>query len=151
VIDAGGTLLVAGQGDVLKKLKGKWNSHPDIEIMESVSSKLVPSLLEKSDVGLLPMPDKRIWNIASPLKLVEYAASGLLVAGIDHEGNRPEIDAEWIFLAESMEEAIAMVLDEYSNIELRQKAREDAIQHFDWNSSAQIIENSLTKIITSRK
>ena len=46
------------------------------------------------------MPRTEIWSIASPLKLVEYAAAGLHVVGIDHEGHRWEGQEDWLHLIE---------------------------------------------------
>ena len=147
VIDVGGELLIVGKGDAIDKLSKSWGSHPNIKIVNSVSKEQIPSLLKHSDIGLLPMPNKDIWKIASPLKLAEYAASGLLVAGIDHEGNRPEFDAKWLFLAETLEEAIVLALNNYSDSNLRKVARKDAEKYFSWSNSVKIIEKTLQEII----
>ena len=48
----------------------------------------IAGLLSKHHIGLLPMPESKVWKIASPLKRSEYIASGLLVFGIDHPGHR---------------------------------------------------------------
>ena len=58
----------------------------------------VADLLSKCDVGLLPMPAGKVWKTASPLKLAEYAAAGLAVIGVDHEGHRMPESSQWIDL-----------------------------------------------------
>ena len=50
------------------------------------------------DIGLLPMPENKIWNLASPLKRSEYLASGMIVCGIDHSGHQIESSGDWIKL-----------------------------------------------------
>jgi len=50
----------------------------------------VYKIMDSCHIGIMPMPNKEIWRIASPLKLTEYAASGLIIIGNEHEGNRFE-------------------------------------------------------------
>ena len=46
-----------------------------------MEQKKVANILSKSHLGLLPMPETRLWSIASPLKRSEYAASGMMIFG----------------------------------------------------------------------
>jgi glycosyltransferase involved in cell wall biosynthesis len=146
ILKLGGKLCVVGKGDISRKMKIKWEHNPDIEILDSISNDLIPSLLHDSDVGLLPMPNQKIWRLASPLKLAEYAAAGLLVAGIDHQGNRLEFNPKWLFLADSMDAAIESTLTHISDIKLRKSARDDAINYLKWDKWVDKLELSLKSL-----
>ena len=50
--------------------------------------KEIKEILDNSHVGVLPMPKTPIWEIASPIKLVEYARFGLMTVGPKHSGNK---------------------------------------------------------------
>ena len=148
VLKAGGSLKIIGSGDIFKKMDKKWKSHKDVKIVGSVSNKQVKSFLNDSDIGLLPMPDRTVWRLASPLKLAEYASAGLLVAGIEHSGNDTTFNAEWLFLAPTLEEAIVRAMNEIENNELSETARRDAIKYFDWSISTGKLEEILHAVIT---
>ena len=94
------------------------------------------------------MPDRTVWRLASPLKLAEYASAGLLVAGIEHSGNDTTFNAEWLFLAPTLEEAIVRAMKEIENNELSATARRDAIKYFDWSISTGKLEEILHAVIT---
>ena len=49
------------------------------------------------------MPDKKVWKAASPIKLAEYMASGLLIIGQDHPGNKTKENEKWSFLIKGEE------------------------------------------------
>ena len=94
------TLSLAGYGDAVKKLQRHASEREGIEILGNLEPRDVPGLLAGHHIGMLPMPRTEIWSIASPLKLVEYAAAGLHVVGIDHEGHRWEGQEDWLHLIE---------------------------------------------------
>ena len=56
----------------------------------------VPKLLQECHIGLLPMEDKQVWNMASPLKMYEYAASGLVIVATDIPAHHIENVPKWI-------------------------------------------------------
>lgn len=150
VLKVGGTLKIVGSGNIMESMKRKWGDHEDIEMIDSVPNYQIPALLSDADVGLLPMPNKNIWKIASPLKLAEYAAAGLFVAGIDHCGHHVPFDAEWLFLSTTMEKAMMDAKQHIGSIEKGGKARSDAIHYMDWENSTRILEASLQRIIQNQ-
>jgi glycosyltransferase involved in cell wall biosynthesis len=81
-------LILVGEGDAFSGLQAIAENDASIEIKRTLPQETLASLLSKCHVGLLPMPERKIWTIASPLKRSEYAASGLLIYGIDHAGHQ---------------------------------------------------------------
>lgn len=92
-------LVVIGEGDAFEGLKRIAEGDDSFEVIPTMSQEKLAECLGKTHIGLLPMPETKIWRIASPLKRSEYMASGLLVFGIDHDGHRINSDqAEWMRL-----------------------------------------------------
>ena len=58
----------------------------------------VPSILSEADIGLLHLPNRPEWRGASPLKISEYAASGMCVISSDVSGLSEFRDEEWLTL-----------------------------------------------------
>ena len=90
---------------------------------------------------MLPMPRTEIWSIASPLKLVEYAAAGLHVVGIDHEGHRWEGQEDWLHLIEGgrgwIERAARTIMMLHRGGLERSKQAQAAAATRTWAASAQ--------------
>ena len=62
------------------------------------SNTAVPSILSEADIGLLHLPNRPEWRGASPLKISEYAASGMCVISSDVSGLSEFRDEEWLTL-----------------------------------------------------
>jgi len=93
-------LHLIGTGSAEDKLVEMAKSTGNIFHYESMSHNEISEFLKDCHVGCLPMPaDKKMWTIASPLKLSEYLSSGLIVVGIDHSGHRLNSDIESVFLS----------------------------------------------------
>ena len=83
-------LILIGEGDSFEGLQRMANTRNDMEVIASLPKVKLVEKLAESHIGLLPMPNSKVWTLASPLKRSEYAASGLLIFGIDHMGHRFE-------------------------------------------------------------
>lgn len=81
-------LILVGEGDAFSGLQAIAENDASIEIKQSLPKRELAELLSKCHIGLLPMPERKMWTIASPLKRSEYAASGLLIYGINHSGHQ---------------------------------------------------------------
>jgi len=81
-------LILIGEGDVFNQLQNISKSYDYIRVEQIMEQKLVAEILAKSHLGLLPMPETKLWSIASPLKRSEYAAAGMMIFGIDHLGHQ---------------------------------------------------------------
>jgi len=85
----GVNLLLFGEGNDSQRLA----SMTRVEGTGDVSSRLAGA-----DVGVLHLPNRDVWRHASPLKVAEYAASGLPVVCSDVSGLERYRDAEWLKL-----------------------------------------------------
>ncbi|MEC9161440.1 MAG: glycosyltransferase, partial [Candidatus Thermoplasmatota archaeon] len=92
------TLTLMGEGDALGALKRMAKGSDDVHVLGRLPQDEVAHRLGTSHLGLLPMPEHRAWSLASPLKRSEYLASGLMVAGIDHDGHRLSGESSFMHL-----------------------------------------------------
>ena len=90
-------LLLIGKGDAFQGLKKMSQNDDHLKVISTLPQKELAQKIAKAHIGLLPMPNSKVWALASPLKRSEYAASGLMIFGIDHQGHRfeNEIQPEW--------------------------------------------------------
>jgi glycosyltransferase involved in cell wall biosynthesis len=79
---------VCGNGDSVNIFEKKGNNYESLIIEGKIPHEEVLQILSKCHVGIMPMPDIPVWRISSTLKLAEYLASGLLIIGPDHPGNK---------------------------------------------------------------
>jgi len=92
-------VVFVGEGDLLPSLTALSEANEFIYVHETMAQYDLAELLGTCHVGLLPMPERTVWALASPLKRSEYLASGLLVFGIDHQGHRLDgVDSTWFNL-----------------------------------------------------
>ena len=63
-------LYLHGSGNLYSKLSSYENEN--IYLTESLDIDTLSNALTSYDVGFLPMPDQKIWRLASPLKRAEY-------------------------------------------------------------------------------
>lgn len=143
-IDA--TLHIHGSGDAVTRLQ---NIGIDgLEVTEAMPQNEVAKLLTKYDVGLLPMPEHKVWNLASPLKRSEYLGSGLVICGIDHEGHRIKESGNWLQLF-TQDEFIARTvswlkaLDRQLLTAFQKEARAYAEENLSWSHSVDVLESMI--------
>ena len=139
-------LHLIGEGDCYGQLKELGKIHDYIEVQHNIDQPKVAEILSKSHIGLLPMPNTKLWSIASPLKRSEYAASGMLIFGINHSGHTlPGYESmDWIKLVEQYNfhnDGIEWFKNlDVENIEKSSKsAREFAEQNLSWEKSVDIL------------
>ena len=143
------TLHIHGSGDAVKRLQ---NLNIDgLEVTEAVPQKEVARLLSKYDVGFLPMPENKVWNLASPLKRSEYFASGMIVCGIDHEGHQVENSGDWLRLFDEEDFIEGSVnwlkeLEPKDITDLQNDAREFAERNLGWEHSIEHLDQLIGKV-----
>jgi glycosyltransferase involved in cell wall biosynthesis len=141
-------LYLHGNGDLTSKLASLKNEK--IHVTETLNPDNLAQYLSGYDVGLLPMPDKRIWRLASPLKRGEYLASGMIALGINHTGHQIDNSGDWLVLFDE-NNFVQSCVDFIRNLDLahlRQSqinAREYAEANLDWSHSVAILEDILSK------
>lgn len=141
-------LHLIGTGTAEDKLVEMAKSSKNIFHYESMSHDEISKFIRKCHVGCLPMPaEKKMWTIASPLKLSEYLASGLIVVGIDHAGHKLSNGIDSIFLTnkdnfvKSSSGWIQSVIESQSFSKLSTGSRNYAESNLDWKlTSNEFIE-----------
>ena len=143
-------LHLIGEGDCYSQLEELGQIHDYIEVQSNLEQTKVAEILSKSHIGLLPMPNTKLWSIASPLKRSEYAASGMLIFGINHTGHRfsGNHSMDWIKLVEQYdfhEDGIKWMKSlDSTNLEKRAKsARLFAEQNLSWNQPVETLVEAL--------
>ena len=94
-------IRIIGEGDARKDLTKRALEIDGLEVLGRKNEKETKFTLSKSLVGILPMPDAPIWQMASTIKLVEYARNGLITVGPKHAGNSWGENPDWEFLSEN--------------------------------------------------
>ena len=98
------------------------------------------------DVGFLPMPEHKVWSLASPLKRSEYLASGMVVCGIDHSGHKIQGSGDWLHLSSQKDfitNSVAWIktLDRESLSALQKESRKYAEESLSWSHSVDALES----------
>tara|TARA_B100001741_G_scaffold200093_1_gene165176 strand:+ start:423 stop:1466 length:1044 start_codon:yes stop_codon:yes gene_type:complete len=143
-IDA--TLHIHGEGDAVNQLKNI--RLEGLEVTGPIGQEELAKKMSTYDVGLLPMPENKVWNLASPLKRSEYLASGLVVCGIDHSGHRLKDAGDWLQLFEQ-DDYIKQSIDWLSSFDRQQldanqkDAREYAEKYLSWSHSVDALESMI--------
>ena len=84
----GGKVIVMGDGDCREYFLNVSSRYANLEYHGNITDKReLQNILEECHVGIMPMPDIEIWNIASSIKLPEYLSKGMLIVGVNHPGN----------------------------------------------------------------
>jgi hypothetical protein len=116
----------------------------------------VSEILSRCHIGLLPMPDRRVWRLASPLKRSEYAASGLLIYGIEHNGHLFENQEklEWMRLVKQHDfhdEGVKWIqtLDSERLVKLGLDARRFAEENLSWKHTVDVLEKVIHSCSTN--
>jgi glycosyltransferase involved in cell wall biosynthesis len=143
-IDA--TLHIHGIGDAINRLK---NIDLDgLEVTRSIAQNKLVNLLSTYDIGLLPMPVNKVWNLASPLKRSEYLASGLVVCGVDHSGHQLNDSGDWLQLFEQksfIKDTVNWIasLDRQLLTAHQKEARAYAEGNLSWSHSIDALESMI--------
>ena len=139
-----------GEGSAVKEIKRRCSSDPSLFIYKpSLAHGEIHEELGKHHIGVLPMPERKVWALASPLKRGEYLASGLMVVGIDHDGHRLQgVDEKWFHLNSepSLTDSIYGLFNNLSEEEfsiMSKEAQNYAIEHLSWDGTVQMLISQL--------
>lgn len=149
-------LIIIGSGDCFDQLNTISLGDENIEVHSSMPQTDVSEKLSRCHIGLLPMPDRRVWRLASPLKRSEYAASGLLIYGIDHNGHLFENQEklEWMRLVKQHDfhdEGVKWIqtLDSERLVKLGLDARRFAEENLSWKHTVDVLEKVIHSCSTN--
>ena len=149
-------LRIFGEGPALPKFKEAAKSSEKYEILGRVRFNEVPDLLSDCHIGLLPWPPSPAFSTSSPIKLFEYAASGLVIVGTNVESNIPFDGNEWFRIAdkmnisESMFDAIKKLIIEDRLVPLGGLSRSEAEERFSWKNVTEDLHSLLITLIGSK-
>jgi len=139
-----------GEGTAVEEIKQRCNSIPNLFTYKtSMDHGDIHEELGKHHIGVLPMPEKKIWTLASPLKRGEYLASGLMVVGLDHDGHRLQgVDEKWFHLSSkpALTSSIYNLFKDLSGEEfdfMSLEAQNYAMNHLSWDVSVQTLVSRL--------
>jgi len=113
----------------------------------------VASRLAAADIGVMHLPNRDVWKQASPLKVAEFAASGLPVVASDVSGLEPYREAEWMTLIplgddlvckQTLHALCALPLEERRR--LGALAREEAVRSMSWERCTESLHRMLLEV-----
>ncbi len=154
LISADCSMLIMGKGELSPIVKDLADSSELVDFYGHVPVSRVWEELEKSHVGILPMPRSGIWETSSPIKLAEYLAAGLLTIGPKHDGNDLQGENNWSLLSENDAwqldclEKINRVLSSGQWSNFSEEAIHSA-KFLDWDIIAEEMDNSLEEWLGS--
>jgi glycosyltransferase involved in cell wall biosynthesis len=136
-----------GSGDAVNQLRSI-----GARVDDACPSEQIPFVLSEADIGLMHLPDRPEWRGASPLKVSEYAASGMCVVCSDVSGLSEFRDEEWLSLVplgddDAFHSAINELLDcEISEIRKRgESAQIWARKYRDWSVCVSDLEKLINQ------
>ena len=124
-----GKFTIVGDGDLADFFRRVSEDDPDIIFLGRLESSELPMVVANSDYGILPLPDALEWRVGSPLKVMEFAASGLKCLTTDVKGTLPFSGESWILRADKhspIEEWRDLILSDLSEPERVSKERSEA-------------------------
>ncbi len=83
--------LVVGDGEArveLAELAARHGVGKRVVFTGKVPYEDIPAYIRAADIGILPFPNIRWWDVSSPLKLMEYLAVGINVVATDIRAHR---------------------------------------------------------------
>jgi len=137
-------ISIYGTGDFEKIIKRYSEHNKKITYYGTVNRIEIQRLLAGNHIGIMPMPDILVWNIASTLKLAEYMSAGLIIIGPKHEGNQINGEDIWNFLSpkeENWELDAVEQIKKYRNskwLDITKSAVKDS-KEYNWDNIAKIL------------
>ncbi len=151
ILGINATLKLIGEGDQLKELEFMSKERNWLEIIGKVEHSEIPRILSTMDIGLLPMGGEISWITASPIKLFEFAASGLVVIATDIEAHQIDNSESWlrkIGIETFVKDGVNLIQEKnfIENIKLNgQKAQQEALKRHSWGASAKVMMDTIQK------
>jgi glycosyltransferase involved in cell wall biosynthesis len=136
------SLNLIGEGDQMKELELMSDNREWMNMFGKVKHDEIPKILSTMDIGLLPMGDEISWVTASPIKLFEFAASGLVVIATNIEAHKLENSESWLRntnLETFVEDGVNLIQDKSFIDNIKQNGRtaqKQVLENHTWEKSA---------------
>jgi len=146
------TMRIFGMGPSLRTFESAASSRTWLEVLGTVPREDVTRLVRECHIGLIPWPDLAAWQVGSPLKLFEYAASGLTTVATDVRSHLEVAPREWLSvvsnanLVEEMADAITQMWHRSDFPALSAAARRDVEQEFTWMHATEQVHRLLLSL-----
>ncbi len=146
-------LLMFGAGGAFQKLSELSAARPWFELRGKEPPEAVPELLASCHIGLIPLPDQLRWRFSSPLKLFEYAATGLATVATYIPAHSSIGARQWLVLVNpeniviEMAAAINDLIDRGNWQEIATSARSDANSEFTWDAAIGDLDSLLKDLV----
>lgn len=148
------SLLLVGDGTARPELEALANATAGlIRIADPVPHEVVWKALAQAHVGVLPLPNEEKFRVSSPIKLFEYAASGLPILATRIASHTDVLgDANFVFWAEDATEnglLSAMHLIWHERLKLSELGHEASAlaMRWTWRASAKKLSRSLERVL----
>jgi glycosyltransferase involved in cell wall biosynthesis len=139
---------IFGEGDYSDVLRRKISKNNNIRYLGKIEKIDVQKILAEKHIGIMPMPKKEIWRMASPLKLSEYIAAGLLIVGPKHKGNQIVGDEVWSLLTDGSDwtiPAVQEIVECMPKWDKLSKAAIESQKKVEWEEIAKSIKLTIMK------
>tara|TARA_B100000035_G_scaffold315364_1_gene335516 strand:- start:2346 stop:3446 length:1101 start_codon:yes stop_codon:yes gene_type:complete len=145
-------LVLIGEGNLESALMDVAQTYEFLKVHPSMPQDQLAQLLATCHLGLLPMPNRRVWRLASPLKRSEYLASGLAVFGIDHDGHAlRNVESEWFRLVQQEDfhiDGLDFIREFMSGrLQVSEGPRLYAETNLSWNRSTSLLIEKLNDLV----
>ncbi len=138
----------------LEELTEKHGVKDLVEFTGKVSHRDIPCLLDRCDLGIIPLPDYPGWRVSSPLKLMEYCAMGrpVIVSRIEaHKSVLGEsLGAFYLedVCADSIAEALRLAHARRGDLgRFGEVNRSIVVDRFDWDTQGRYLEEYLSGLL----
>ena len=135
-------ITIVGDGELSPFFRNISKNDDEFEFLGRLESSELPKVVAESDYGILPLPDALEWRVGSPLKVMEFAASGLKCLTTDVKGTLPFSEESWICRADRfspIEEWKELVISDFSDPERvngeKAEARKYAEEKMTWEAA----------------
>ena len=136
-------ILIFGKGPMASWVAKQAASEDWLEYNGWVEDDVLKETLGKASIGIIPHPDMLGWRICSPLKMLEYAASGMVVIARNLPSHREVGAHDWLSLVdaddgpEKLAEGFIQLLKRDDLVQAGEKARLYAEQEMTFEARAE--------------
>jgi glycosyltransferase involved in cell wall biosynthesis len=150
------TLILLGDGPGKRPLQrhvSESGLDDVVFFLDTVPNDVVPQYIAMADVGVIPLPDDRCWQVSSPLKLFEYMAMQLPLVVSDIIAHHSVLGDEPSFALyadvetpEKLSHTLRRAVENIAELKERSwEAREQVLSKHTWRTQAEVLHHFLNR------